>query len=264
VADSPAIRDLTVERVGGGGGARTDTDRIAVEEPLEFRVDGHPGAVTMRTPGHDEELVRGFLFAEGMIAEAGDVRGFERISDNIVNVALRSSLARKRLPERSTFASSSCGVCGKVSIESLHVHAPVVTSELEVAGDVIAGLPAALRAAQDVFSQTGGLHAAGWFDEAGALAAIREDVGRHNAVDKLVGWAVGEARVPASRSILCVSGRLSFEIVQKAVVAGFPIVAAVSAPSSAAVEVADEFGVTLCGFVREGRFNAYTHPNRVC
>lgn len=264
VAKAPGIRDLEVSRVGGGAGVRTEGDRVVVEEPLEFRVDGKPGSVTMRTPGQDEELLRGFLYAEGVIAEAGDIRELERLEPNVFNVKLRSALARKRLPERSTFASSSCGVCGKVSIESLHFHAPVIDAALSVSHEVVSSLPDKLRGAQTVFAATGGLHAAGLFSAAGDLEAVREDVGRHNAVDKLVGWAVGEGRVPLHAAILCVSGRLSFEIVQKAVVAGFPVVAAVSAPSSAAVDIAEQYGVTLCGFVRDGRFNIYTHVDRVC
>lgn len=264
MARTPEIRDLEVSRVGGDAAARTETDRVAVEEPLEFHIDGKPGAVTMRTPGQDDELLRGFLYAEGMIAEAGDVRALERVRPNVIDVKLRSALARKRLPERSMFASSSCGVCGKVSIESLHFHAPVIQAELEVRRDVVSSLPGALRASQTVFAETGGLHAAGCFTAEGELLALREDVGRHNAVDKLVGWAVVAGRVPLHDSILCVSGRLSFEIIQKAVVAGFAVVAAVSAPSSAAVEIAEQYGVTLCGFVRDGRFNIYTHVDRVC
>ncbi len=255
---------MAVSRVRGAEDVCTEGDRIVVEEPLEFHIDGQPGSITMRTPGQDEELLRGFLYAEGMITEAGDVREIERVQPNVVNVVLKSSLARKRLPERSMFASSSCGVCGKVSIESLHFDAPVVEAGLSVARDVVSSLPDKLRGGQTVFAETGGLHAAGVFTAAGDLEAVREDVGRHNAVDKLVGWAVGEGRAPLHESILCVSGRLSFEILQKAVVAGFPVVAAVSAPSSAAVDLADQYGVTLCGFVRDGRFNIYTHAHRVC
>jgi len=264
MARAPGIRDFEVSRAAGAGGElRREADAVAVEEPLEFRVDGRPGAVTMRTPGEDEDLLRGFLFAEGLIAEASDIRGFDRVGDDVIDVTLRSALARKRLPERSMFASSSCGVCGKVSLESLHVHAPVVTSGLRVARDVIAALPDRLRAGQATFDRTGGLHAAGVFTAAGELEGVREDVGRHNAVDKVVGWALAAGRPPMSESILCVSGRLSFEIVQKAAVAGFPVVAAVSAPSSMAIEIADQFGLTLCGFVREGGFNIYTRAERV-
>ncbi len=268
MGDRPEMRDVAVTQVPAGAGGVRDT--VVVEEPLEFHVDGRPGAVTMRTPGHDEDLLRGFLFCEGLIAETGDIRGFGVPEDvpaeqrgNVVDVRLRSALARKRLPERSMFASSSCGVCGKVSIASLHVHAPVVASELRATAATVAGLPDALRRGQTVFERTGGLHAAGAFTADGALVAVREDVGRHNAVDKLVGWALAEGRVPASDSILCVSGRLGFEIAQKAIVAGFPIVAAVSAPSSLAVELCERHGVTVCGFVRDGRFNIYAHPRRI-
>jgi len=170
---------------------------------------------------------------------------------------------RKRVPERSMFATSSCGVGGKVSIESIEVRAPVVHAELRVAPEVIAAMPERLRDAQAMFDTTGGLHAAAAFSPGGELEALREDVGRHNAVDKLVGWALAAGRVPLHASVLCVSGRLSFEIVQKAVVAGFPIVVAVSAPSTLAVEIAERFGVTLCGFVRDGGFNVYSAPQRV-
>ncbi|RMH39025.1 MAG: sulfurtransferase FdhD, partial [Deltaproteobacteria bacterium] len=189
---------------------------------------------------------------------------FERIADDIVDVHLRSPLARTRLPERSTFATSSCGVCGKVSIESLRVRAAPIESAVRVPADVVAALPDALRAQQSVFDCTGGLHAAGLFSPEGNLWVGREDVGRHNAVDKVVGWALAAGRLPATDALLCVSGRLSFEIVQKAIAARVPLVAAVSAPSTAAVDLAREFGVTLCGFVRAGRFNCYTHAHRVC
>jgi len=266
---TPEVRELEVARVDGRGTSRRATDQVAVEAPLEFRIAGQPGAVTMRTPGQDEELVTGFLFAEGVITSAGDVRGWRRLAarvpeeeGNLLEVELRSPLVRKRMPERSLFASSSCGVCGKVSIASLHVHAPVVASDLRVGHAIVTALPGRLRGAQTVFAATGGLHAAGAFSAAGELLALREDVGRHNAVDKLVGWTLA-AGVPRSHAILCVSGRLSFEILQKAVVAGFPVVAAVSAPSSAAVDLAERFGVTLCGFVRDGRFNVYSHAERV-
>jgi len=261
---APGIRDFDVTRAGVDGVVRVESDAVAVEQPLEFRVDGQPGAVTMRTPGDDEDLLRGLLYAEGMITRLSDIRGFDPLRDNVIDVRLRSALARRRLPERSMIASSSCGVCGKVSLESLQVCAPVVRSSLQVGRSVVALLPERLRAGQATFEQTGGLHAAGVFTVAGDLLAVREDVGRHNAVDKLVGWALLEGRLPAHESVLCISGRLSFEIVQKAAVAGFPVIAAVSAPSSMAIDVADQFGLTLCGFVRGGSFNIYTRPDRVC
>jgi FdhD protein len=270
VADASASRELAVHRIDKFGLARAAHDVVAVEAPLEFRVDGAPGAVTMRTPGDDHELVRGFLFAEGLIADASEIREIvvpdglpPEEHGHVLDVRLRNPLARKRLPERSSFASSSCGVCGKVSLASLRVRAPVIDASLRVEPATLAALPDRLRDAQAVFETTGGLHAAAAFDASGELWAVREDVGRHNAVDKLVGWALGVGRVPLSGAILQVSGRLSFEIVQKAIVAGFPAVCAVSAPSSLAVELAEQFGVTVCGFVRGGRLNVYSHPERV-
>jgi FdhD protein len=270
VAEVSAIRQLHVHRIDRFGLARASDDAVAVEAPLEFRLDGAPGAVTMRTPGDDHELLRGFLFGEGLIADADEIREIRAPEDlapedrgHVLDVRLRNPLARKRLPERSSFASSSCGVCGKVSLASLRVRAPRVQAPLRVEPAVLAGLPDRLRAAQAVFETTGGLHAAAAFDARGELLAVREDVGRHNAVDKLIGWALGERRVPLHDAIVQVSGRLSFEILQKAIVAGVPVVCAVSAPSSLAVELAEEFGVTVCGFVRGGRLNVYSAPERV-
>jgi FdhD protein len=263
-------REVLVARVARAGEPRDDLDQVVIEAPLEFRVDGRPGAVTMRTPGHDEELVRGFLFSEGVIGAASDIRAMRRPpaaapadEGNVLDVELVSSLARRRIPERSGYASASCGVCGKVSLASIEVRAPRIDAPLVVSREVVSALPDRLRSAQSLFASTGGLHAAGAFDAAGDLLCVREDVGRHNAVDKLVGWAVEHGRAPLSREVLCVSGRLGFEIVQKAIAAGFPIVAAVSAPSSLAVELALRFGVTLCGFVRDGRFNVYANRDRI-
>lgn len=250
-----------------GGAAREVDETLAVERALEFRVDGAPGAVTMRTPGQDHDLLRGFLFAEGVIGDAGDLRSVELLDDGddgtVVDVRLASPLVRTRLPERSTFASSSCGVCGKVSIESLAVRAPTVDADIAVPAAVVAALPERLASSQAVFRATGGLHATGLFTVEGELLCGREDVGRHNAMDKVLGWALAAGELPAAGRVLCVSGRLSFELVQKTVVAGVPVVVAVSAPSSLAVSVAERFGVTLCAFTRGDRFNVYTHPHRI-
>lgn len=250
-------------------------DELATEEPMEIRVQGPgappvPVAVTMRTPGSDFELAAGFLFTEGLIEHPGEVRRVSYCQDlpaqeqryNVVTVALAREVDPEAL-RRSTFVSSSCGVCGKSSLEQVSVRCERIGPGPVVKGEVVAGLPGALRAAQRVFDRTGGLHAAGLFAPDGTLLALREDVGRHNAVDKVVGHAVLAGDLPLAERIVQVSGRLSFEIVQKAARAGVPIVAAVGAPSSLAVEAAEDLDVTLVGFVREGRFNVYAHPERV-
>jgi FdhD protein len=237
-------------------------DALAVEAPLEVRIGGRPVAVLMRTPGHDEELVTGFLFSEGAIADADDILSVEAdpARANVLDVRLLTS---RRPAERHSFSNSSCGVCGKPSLESLELRGPPVESELAVPRRVLCGLPERLRAAQPLFARTGGAHASALFTPAGEPLALREDVGRHNALDKLVGWALAEGRVPLSDCLLVVSGRVSYELVQKAVAAGIPLVAAVGAPSSLAVEVAGRFGVTLVGFLRAGGMNAYAHPGRL-
>jgi FdhD protein len=240
-------------------GRIVESDRLAVEEPLEIRVGGEAVAVTMRTPGHDEELALGFCLTEGLRPLAA--RAPVDLAANTVEVdAPDADLERIR---RSFYTSSSCGVCGKGALEAVAVDAPRVESELTVAFDVLASLPERLREAQATFALTGSLHATGLFAPDGELLCVREDVGRHNAMDKVVGWALGEGRLPLGRSLLCVSGRLSFELVQKAAVAGCPILVAVGGPSSLAVELADDRGVTLCGFVRGGRGTVYTHASRV-
>jgi FdhD protein len=238
---------------------RTDRDAVAVEEPLEIRVNGRPVAVTMRTPGHDEELALGFLLSEGIAPTRAALP--DDLVANTVEVDAEG-FDPGRL-ERHFYTSSSCGVCGKGALEAVAVDAPRVESDLRVEATLVAQLPDRLRAEQPAFEQTGGLHATGLFDPAGGLLCLREDVGRHNAMDKVVGWAFGERRLPLADAILCVSGRLSFELVQKAAVAGCPILVAVGAPSSLAVELADDRGVTLCGFVRDGRVNLYTHQWRI-
>ena len=249
-------------------------DTVATEEPMEIRVGG-PGqeaaavAVTMRTPGGDYELAAGFLFTEGLIAP-GEVRRVAYCDDlgddeqryNVVTITLDRPFDHDRL-RRNFYATSSCGICGKAALEDVEVRCAPVAAGTEVAASVLVSLPDALRARQRVFDRTGGLHAAGLFTPAGELITLREDVGRHNAVDKVIGERLLAGRVPLADRVLQVSGRASFEIVQKAAVAGIPIVSAVSAPSSLAVEAAERFGMTLVGFVRDGRCNVYTHPERV-
>jgi FdhD protein len=234
-------------------------DVVAVEEPLEIRIGGRPVAVTMRTPGHDEELALGFALSEGLQPAAA------RIPDDMAanTVELEAPGFDPERLARSFYTTSSCGVCGKGALEAIAVEAPRVESDLGVRAEWIASLPDRLRAAQPAFAATGGLHATGLFEAGGELLCLREDVGRHNAMDKVVGWAFGEGLLPLARLVLCVSGRLSFELVQKAAVAGCPLLVAVGAPSSLAVELAQDRGVTLCGFVRGGRVNVYTEPWRV-
>jgi FdhD protein len=232
---------------------------VAVEEPLEIRIGGVPVAVTMRTPGHDEELALGFCLTEGL--EPDSARLPDDLAANTVDVNA-PGFDPGRL-QRSFYTSSSCGVCGKGAIEAIAVHAPPVASDLRVEGALVSVLPDRLREAQRAFAATGGLHATGLFTADGELECVREDVGRHNAMDKVVGWAFGEGLLPLERRLLCVSGRLSFELVQKASVAGCPILVAVGAPSSLAVELAEDRRMTLCGFVREGRLTVYSQPWRI-
>lgn len=237
----------------GGNGGR---DAVAVEEPLEIRVNGEPVAVTMRTPGHDEELALGFCLTEGIAPRSASVP--DDLSANTVDVA-----AQGRLAPRNFYTASSCGVCGKGALEAVAVEAPRVESRLQVDSAIVSALPARLRERQPAFAATGGLHATGLFSATGELLCVREDVGRHNAMDKVIGWAFGDQQLPLAELMLCVSGRLSFELVQKAAVAGCPLLVAVGAPSSLAIEVAADRGVTLCGFVRDERFNVYTEQWRI-
>jgi FdhD protein len=235
------------------------TDVVAVEEPLEIRIRGRPVAVTMRTPGNDEELALGFALSEGLRPEGA------RMPDDLAanTIELDAPGFDPDRLARSFYTTSSCGVCGKGALEAVAVEAPRVDSDLRVAANVVAELPDRLRAAQPAFDATGGIHATGLFDADGQLLCLREDVGRHNAMDKVVGWAFREGRLPLTSAALCVSGRLSFELVQKAAVAGCPLLVAVGAPSSLAIELAEDRGVTLCGFVRSGRLNVYTEPWRI-
>jgi FdhD protein len=233
-------------------------DEVAVEEPLEIRVDGAPLAVTMRTPGHDEELALGFLFGEGLIDGPRAAAPPLDLAANTVEVA--GPLARD-VAARSFYTSSSCGVCGKGALEEVAVHSEQAAPGPVLPRALVADLPERLR--QPTFARTGGLHATGLFRPDGELVCVREDVGRHNAMDKVVGWALGEGIVPLHPHVLCVSGRLSFELVQKAAVAGAPLLVGVGAPTSLAVRLADDRGLTLCGFARHGRVNVYTGEERV-
>jgi FdhD protein len=273
----PLRRNVTSTRVRAlaDGRVRERADRLATEEPMEIRAAG-PGqvpvsvAVTMRTPGGDFELAAGFLLTEGLIAGREDVRRVSYCEDldpeeqhyNVVTVEL-SRAFDPALLHRNFFSTSSCGICGKATLDHVEVACRRVAPGPLVQADAIGAMPEALRAAQRVFEQTGGLHAAGLFSPGGRLLTLREDVGRHNAVDKLVGEALLAGDLPLAGRVLFVSGRSSFEIVQKAAVAGVPIVASVSAPSSLAVEAGDRLGMTIVGFVRDGRCNVYTHPERV-
>lgn len=235
-----------------------ERDLVAVEEPLEIRVAGEPIAVTMRTPGHDEELAAGFLYGEGLILEQVEVGPTGDLAANTIEVA--GPLAREP-GSRRFYTTSSCGVCGKGALEEVAVHSPSLPPGPALARELLAALPDHL--VQPGFTRTGGLHATGLFDHSGVLLCVREDVGRHNAMDKVIGWALSEGALPLHGRVLCVSGRLSFELVQKAAVAGAPILVGVGAPTSLAVELAADRAMTLCGFARRGRMNVYTGAERV-
>ena len=252
----------------GANQATPATDQVAAEAPLEVRLHGEPFSVIMRTPGADRDLAAGFLFTESVVRSADDITRIETgAAPNVVNVMLsdaRASVVPDLLGQRRQVAmNSSCGMCGRRTLESLEVDAPALAVRWAVDAATIVQLPDRLRAAQRAFAETGGLHAAGVFDRSGHLQLSAEDVGRHNAVDKLLGRMLQDRRLPLADSMLFVSGRSSFEIVQKAFLGGLPLVAAVSAPSSLAIELADQCGMTLIGFVRGERFNVYTHPDRI-
>jgi FdhD protein len=234
-----------------------ESDLLAVEEPLEIRVCGEPIAVTMRTPGHDEELAAGFLYGEGLLLQPPRIGLTEDLAVNTIEV--RGSLAHDP-GIRRFYTTSSCGVCGKGALEQVAVHADALPDGPRVARELLATLPD--RLVQPGFARTGGLHATGLFDTAGELACVREDVGRHNAMDKVIGWALLTGRLPLHQAILCVGGRLSFELVQKAAVARAPLLVGVGAPTSLAVELAQDRGLTLGGFARRGKINVYSHPER--
>jgi FdhD protein len=252
-----------------GGSAEWSRDELASEEPLEIRVGGQAISVTMRTPGWDEELALGFLLTEHVIGSTRDVRNVVRgckgkAGANVVNVQLAAdvSVDMQRLT-RHVFAASSCGLCGKATIDAVAQRFPKVRSHVQFPASVVAALPERMRDSQIAFGRTGGLHAAALFDERGEMLVLREDIGRHNAVDKVIGHALLGGWLPLGRHVLMVSGRSSFEIMQKALAACLPVVAAVSAPSSLAVEFARRNGQTLVGFVRDNRMNVYTHRHRI-
>jgi FdhD protein len=243
-----------VERIELADGTRVaGPDEVVDEAPLRIVARGQDVAVTMRTPGDDVELVRGLMFAEGVTVTP------RQTAEDVVEIDADPAT----LPQRSFMATAACGVCGKVAIAALEARAASVSSDLAVPAATLAAVPATLRAAQATFAATGGLHGAGILDERGALLAAREDVGRHNALDKVIGWALGAGRVPLSRHIVAVSGRLGYELIEKVVLAGAPIVVAVSAPSALAVDVAERFGVAVVGFARGTRLNIYSHGWRV-
>ncbi|MGN7781511.1 formate dehydrogenase accessory sulfurtransferase FdhD [Mycolicibacterium sp. 22603] len=266
----------------GGAGHPATVDRavarpetLAVEEPLEIRVNGTPLTVTMRTPGSDVELAQGFLLTEGLIGRRADIATVQYCSGagpdglntyNVLDVTLAPGVA---LPDvditRNFYTTSSCGVCGKASLEAVRLsskHGPG-DDPVSVSADMLAALPDRLRARQKVFAATGGLHGAALFDTGGEPLVVREDIGRHNAVDKVIGWALESDRVPLTGTVLLVSGRASFELTQKAVMAGIPVLAAVSAPSSLAVDLASQSGLTLVAFLRGDSMNVYTRPDRI-
>ncbi|MEY8017215.1 formate dehydrogenase accessory sulfurtransferase FdhD [Mycobacterium servetii] len=253
----------------------TRSDTLVVEEPLEIRVNGSAITVTMRTPGADVELAQGFLLTEGVIARRGDVHSIRYCggrdddganSYNVLEVTLARGVALPDLDvTRNFYTTSSCGVCGKASLEAVRLSSRFHPGAdgATVAAATLRAMPRQLRAAQKVFHSTGGLHAAALFSAEGAVLAVREDVGRHNAVDKVIGWALERERVPLAASVLLVSGRASFELTQKAVMAGIPVLAAVSAPSSLAVSLAEESGITLVAFLRGDSMNVYTRADRI-
>ncbi|MDN5748444.1 MAG: formate dehydrogenase accessory sulfurtransferase FdhD [Pseudonocardia sp.] len=263
-----------IVRIGPDGATR-NLDTLAAEEPLELRVDGRPLSVTMRTPGHDVELAHGFLLTEGVLGGSADVAAARycdsfdddgRNTYNVLDVTLAPGVEPPDASiERNFYTTSSCGVCGKASLDAVRLKTRFspAADPLTVAPALLSALPDRLREAQRLFDSTGGLHAAGLFTAEGELLVAREDVGRHNAVDKVLGWALLDGRVPAAATVLMVSGRASFELVQKAVMAGVPLLAAVSAPSSLAVELADDAGVTVVGFLRGETMNVYSHDRRV-
>ncbi|PZF84668.1 formate dehydrogenase accessory sulfurtransferase FdhD [Micromonospora deserti] len=279
VTDRRGVLRIDLDAAADGDGATRRRDSLSVEEPLEIRV-GPPGpgrrrplAVTMRTPGDDLDLAIGFLLTEGIVRSADDVHTAQLCAGaetpntyNVADVVLAPGVPEPATDaSRNFYTTSSCGVCGKASIDAVRTRSrfAVADNPLAVPAAVLAGLPERLRAAQRGFDRTGGLHAAGLFTTGGELVVLREDVGRHNAVDKVVGWAVRERQLPLAGHLLLVSGRASFELTQKAWMAGVPLLAAVSAPSTLAADLADEAGLTLVGFLRGRTMNVYTHPHRV-
>jgi FdhD protein len=272
VVSSPPSRPVSIVRIGSN--RESAADQVAVEEPMEVRVNGAPFAVIMRTPGADRELAAGFLLAEDVVRSADELLTIELCEDtteegrgNTLNVTVNGAAGERlsdRLRERrQVMMTASCGLCGRRTIDTLRSRVATVNGAWKIGADVVRVLPARLRDAQPVFAATGGLHAAGLFDRDGTLQLVAEDVGRHNAVDKIVGRRLLEDAVPLDSSMLVVSGRTSFELVQKALLAGIPLVVAVSAPSSLAIDLAQSAGITLCGFVRGDEFNVYANDWRL-
>lgn len=266
--ESARVRTVRVHRWTAAQGLAAGRDEVALEEPLEIRVDTRSVAVVMRTPGHDEELAAGFLISEGLLQSRDQLSALRphprNRAGNVVDVFLKPDVTVDFAAlTRHVFAASSCGLCGKASIRALRGRFPKVSSDRKIFAAELLSLPARMAAAQETFSRTGGLHAAALFDESGNLQALREDVGRHNAVDKLLGRALLDGQLPLAGKVLLVSGRTSFEILQKALAGGIPVIAAVGAPSSLAVEFARENGQTLVGFLRDGRFNVYAGADRI-
>jgi FdhD protein len=268
-SDTGPTVQTRVWKYGSGGQASSKEDWLASESPLEIRIGNAAATVLMRTPGHDGELVRGFLYTEGIVHSIEDILEVssthpspEDVGGSFVDVRLSPSRIERSL-DRSFYSNASCGVCGKKSIASLEVKGAIAQSKISIRREILEALPERLRNAQTTFAKTGGVHASGLFTADGQLLALREDVGRHNALDKIVGWALLEGKLPLSNCVLLVSGRVSYEIVQKAVVAGIPFIAAVGAPSSLAVELSENFHLTLVGFLKPGSMNVYAHPERV-
>jgi FdhD protein len=269
-------RSVNLTRVSqwDDGNVERKDDYLAAEEPLEIRIGDQPLSVTMRTPGHDLELAAGFLFTEGLIQHREQIVAIEGVEPVTRDGVKRGNVIQAELVDeaapdfakmrRHFFASSSCGICGKASIDALRSRLlSPPNPEFRLQAELLTSLPDVLRSSQDVFQRTGGLHAAALFDSSGGLLVVREDIGRHNAVDKVIGWALLDHRVPLGNAVLLVSGRGGFEIVQKALVAGVPILASVSAPSSLAVQLARELRMTLVGFLRGRRFVIYSGEERI-
>jgi len=273
---SPGITRLPVQKIAGDS-LQATSDPVAIEDPLEIRIQYGPAghrqeqtlSVTMRTPGNDKELALGWLYTEGIIPATGQDTRNQNIqtlsSPNTITILLpEGQIPDLSRTQRHSYTSSSCGVCGKTSLDSLQAHIPIAADkDLTISATLLYTLPALLREGQDIFDVTGGLHAAGLFDEYGRLLALREDIGRHNALDKLIGFALQEHRFPMSQMILLLSGRACFELIQKAAMAGIRIVAAVGPPSSMAIRHAEDTGITLAGFLRQQRFNIYSGAHRI-
>lgn len=268
--ENPAAAPARVLKVNAAGSAREVEDVIAREEPLEIRVEGRAVAVVMRTPGHDEELAAGFLVSEGVVKSARDILEVSQCPSvnnehgNVVDVLLGGAVVNWDHLTRHVFSASSCGICGKTSLESVFGQFPAVEpSNWQITPEWLSALPERLRAAQPTFAQTGGLHACAVFDRQGEILCVREDVGRHNALDKILGFALMNGLLPLRDHVLLLSGRVSFEMMQKALAAGIPLVAAISAPSSLAVDFAQNSGQTLVGFLRGETMNVYAHAERL-